>query len=117
LKYCLEITGHHDHRAVPQGRHHTFNYFSLRSSVDVRGFMQNNVQQCGMDFDMAVVIDQPQFSELVHKKFTRERVVPIISASVSWLTFGMIVSGRPSLPKFAGNRRARANRFSLELNS
>src|ERR1700720_446734 len=35
------------------------------------------------------------------KKLTRDRVVPIISASVSWLTFAMIGSGRPSLPKFA----------------
>lgn len=45
LKYCLGVTGHHGHRAVLQGGHHTFNYFSLRSSVDVRGFMQNDVQQ------------------------------------------------------------------------
>ena len=51
------------------------------------------------------------------KKLTRDRVVPIISASVSWLTFAMIGSGLPSLPKFASRRRARASRFSLELNS
>jgi hypothetical protein len=51
------------------------------------------------------------------KKLTRDRVVPIISASVSWLTFAMIGSGLPSLPKFASRRRARARRFSLELNS
>jgi hypothetical protein len=31
------------------------------------------------------------------KKLTRDRVVPIISASVSWLIFAMIGSGRPSL--------------------
>jgi hypothetical protein len=53
---------------------------------------------------------------LFMKKLTRERVVPIISASVSWLTFAMIGSGRPSLPKFASSRRVRARRFSLELN-
>jgi hypothetical protein len=51
------------------------------------------------------------------KKLTRDRVVPIISASVSWLIFAMIGSGRPSLPKFARSRRIRASRFSLELNS
>jgi hypothetical protein len=44
-------------------------------------------------------------------------VVPIISASVSWLIFAMIGSGRPSLPKFARSRRVRASRFSLELNN
>ena len=48
---------------------------------------------------------------------TRERVAPIISASVSWLTLAMIGSGLPSLPKLANKRRARARRFSLELNS
>src|SRR3954454_2123529 len=51
---------------------------------------------------------KPNFRNLFIKKLTRERVVPIISASVSWLTFGMIASGRPSLPKFASKRRALA---------
>jgi hypothetical protein len=54
---------------------------------------------------------------LFMKWLTRDRVVPIISASVSWLTFAMIGSGLPSLPKLANKRRARAKRFSLELNS
>jgi hypothetical protein len=34
------------------------------------------------------------------KKLTRERVVPIISASISWLILGTTGSGLPSLPKF-----------------
>ena len=51
------------------------------------------------------------------KKLTRDRVVPIISASVSWLILAIIGSGLPSLPKLASKRRARARRFSLELNS
>ncbi len=38
------------------------------------------------------------------KKLTRDRVVPIISASVSWLIFVMIGSGLSSLPKFASSR-------------
>jgi hypothetical protein len=42
------------------------------------------------------------------KKLTRDRVVPIISASVSWLKFPTIGSGLPSLPKFASRRRSRA---------
>src|SRR5712672_123098 len=39
------------------------------------------------------------------KKLTRARVVPIISASVSWLIVAKIGSGRPSLPKFAPQQR------------
>ena len=59
----------------------------------------------------------PNFRNLFMKKLTRERVVPIISARVSWLTFAMTGSGRPSLPKFASKRRVLARRFSLELNN
>jgi hypothetical protein len=33
------------------------------------------------------------------KKLTRERVVPIISANVSWLILGTTVSGALALPK------------------
>jgi hypothetical protein len=47
----------------------------------------------------------------------REYIVPIMSASVSWLTLAITGSCFPSLPKFANNRRACASRFSLELNS
>ena len=49
------------------------------------------------------------------KKLTRDRVVPIISASVSWLIFAMIGSGLPSLPKFARRRRSRARRFLARI--
>jgi hypothetical protein len=48
---------------------------------------------------------------------TRARVVLTISASVSWLIFGMTGSGFPSLPKLAINRSTLAKRFSLELKS
>jgi hypothetical protein len=51
------------------------------------------------------------------KKLTRERVVPIMSASVSWLILGMTASGLPSFPKWAINSSIRASRFSLELKS
>jgi hypothetical protein len=70
-----------------------------------------------MDFDAVVVVNKTQFSNFVHEKLTRDRVVPIISASGSWLTFAMIGSGRLSLLKFASSGRVRARRFSLELNS
>jgi hypothetical protein len=51
------------------------------------------------------------------KKLTRARVVPIIAASVSWLSFGMAASVLPSFSKWTINSSRRANRFSLELKS
>ena len=60
---------------------------------------------------------KPSFLNLFKKWLTRYRVVPTISASVSWPILVGIGSGRPSLPKFASNRRSRARRFSLELNN
>ena len=60
---------------------------------------------------------KPSFLNLFMKKLTRDRVVPIISASVSWLIFAITGSGVPSVPKFANSRSMRARRFSLELNS
>src|SRR4029078_6704060 len=41
----------------------------------------------------------PAFRNLFMKWLTRERVVPIISASVSWLVFPISGSGRLSFPK------------------
>ena len=49
------------------------------------------------------------------KKLTRDRVVPIISASVSWLTFAMIGSGRPSLPKFASKQKRPRQAFLARI--
>src|SRR5580700_8897678 len=45
------------------------------------------------------------------KKLTRDRVVPTISAKVSWLSLGTDISETPSVPNCAINRRTRANRF------
>jgi hypothetical protein len=50
-------------------------------------------------------------------KLTRERVVPIISASASCVISGINSSGSPGLPNSANNKRILANRFSLELKS
>src|ERR1700719_3985502 len=49
------------------------------------------------------------------KVLTRERVVPTISASVSWLILAITGSGFPSLPKLAISKSTLARRFSLEL--
>ena len=40
----------------------------------------------------------PSFLNLFRKKFTRERVVPIISASVSWDMFGTTRAGLSCFP-------------------
>jgi hypothetical protein len=39
------------------------------------------------------------------KELTRERVVPTISASISWLILGTTVSGTPCLPKRASKSK------------
>ena len=59
----------------------------------------------------------PSFLNRFMKKFTRDRVVPTISASVSWEIFGMTRCGVCSSPKRASSSRVRASRFSAELNS
>ena len=81
----------------------------------MRLVMQNDIQQRAVDFQVTVVINQAQLSKFVHEEATRPRVVPIISASVSWLIFAAMGSGRPSLPKNY-SKRSRAKR-SVELNS
>ena len=60
---------------------------------------------------------KPSFRNLFMKKLTRDRVVPIISASVSWLIFAMRGFGQPSLPKLANSGNSRASLFSVELKS
>jgi len=48
-----------------------------------------------MDFQVTVVIDEAQLPELVHKLTDARPVVPIISASVSWLNMlaGLVLAG------------------------
>ena len=50
------------------------------------------------------------------KKLTRDRVEPIISASVSWDNRGSTPAGESSRPYRASSSKVRASRFSLELN-
>ena len=58
----------------------------------------------------------PSLRNLFMKKFTRERVVPTISASVSCESFGS-TRGVSSLPYRARSSNVRASRFSLDLKS
>lgn len=60
---------------------------------------------------------KPSFRNLFIKKLMRDRVVPTISAKVSWLMLAITGSGLLSFPKWASKRSTRANRFSLELNN
>src|SRR4029453_19221537 len=60
---------------------------------------------------------KPSFWNLSRKKFTRARVVPIISASVSCESFGTARAGLSCIPYRASSNSVRANRFSLELKS
>lgn len=91
-------------------------YLQSRLALGLRFFVQNRGQQRAVDLDLSVVADEAEFAELVMKKLTRDRVVPIISANVSWLILALIGWGLPSLPKLASSR-SRAKRFSLELKS
>ena len=59
----------------------------------------------------------PSLRNLFMKKFTRERVVPTISASVSCESFGSSRGVVSSVPYRARSSKVRARRFSLELKS
>jgi hypothetical protein len=59
----------------------------------------------------------PSRRNLFMKKFTRERVVPIISARVSCESRGTVLTVVSSLPYRASSSNVRASRFSLELKS
>ena len=48
---------------------------------------------------------KPNFRNLFMKKLTRDRVVPIISASVSWLTFAITGSGLTFLAKIRQQKK------------
>src|SRR5450631_1007311 len=85
--------------------------------LEFRLVMQDSVQQRTVDLDMSVIVIRPSLRNLFMKKLTRDLVVPIISASVSWLIFGVISCGVPSLPKCESSRSIRASRRSLELKS
>jgi hypothetical protein len=53
-----------------------------------------------MDFNVAVVI-RPSSRNLFMKALTRDRVVPIISASVSWLIFASALNVENRIRKVA----------------
>jgi hypothetical protein len=76
---------------------------------------QHHAEQRAVDFKIAVIVIKPSLRNLFIKWLTRERVVPIISASVYWLTFAISGSDRTSFPKLAMSSRSLASLFSVEL--
>jgi hypothetical protein len=54
-----------------------------------------------VDFKVTVVVYEAQTPKFVHEKTYAGPVVPMISASVSWLILVVIGSGAPSFPKLA----------------
>jgi hypothetical protein len=60
--------------------------------------VQNDHEEAAVDLDHAVVVDEPELFEFVQKKFTRDRVVPTISASVSCEILGSVRMGWLSRP-------------------
>jgi hypothetical protein len=76
--------------------------------------MQDRTQQRIVNLDVPVLVDETQLAELVHERLTRDRVVPIISASVSWLMFGLIGCGLPAFPNFASSSSMRSPLARIE---
>jgi hypothetical protein len=65
---------------------------------DPASIVKDDIQKRAVNLQPAVVVDVAEFAEPVHEKVTRERVVPMISASFSWLSFAITGSGLPALP-------------------
>lgn len=70
---------------------------------------------CGLD--TAVISDEPVLRKRFMKKLTRDRVVPIMSAKVSWVIFAINVSDSSGLLKTAMSGKILAKPRSLELNN
>jgi hypothetical protein len=65
----------------------------------IKGLLvQHHAQKRSVDLQTAVVFDEAQFSKFVHEKIDSERVVPIISASVSCDILGRTPWGWSCLP-------------------
>ena len=58
--------------------------------------MQNHVEQRFMHPNAAPVFDEAELAEAVHEKVTGDRVVPIISARLSWVILGIGFRIRPA---------------------
>jgi hypothetical protein len=62
--------------------------------------VQDNTQQGSVDMQPAIILNEAQFPEFIifMNKLTRERVAPIISASISCVILESIFCGWASWP-------------------
>jgi hypothetical protein len=60
--------------------------------------VQHDAQERSIDLNSPLYLMKPNFLNLFMKQLTRERVVPIISASISCDTLGITPWGLSSLP-------------------
>jgi hypothetical protein len=60
--------------------------------------VQYHIEQRLVNLDSGVVFNKAELTKAVHEKLTRDRVVPIISARVSYVIDGISVFGSPGLP-------------------
>jgi hypothetical protein len=52
--------------------------------------VQDNTQQRIIDVQLGIVLNEAQFSEFIHEKIDSGARVPIISASIPYVTLGSI---------------------------
>ena len=55
--------------------------------------MQDNTQEGSVDMQPAIVLNEAQFLEFIHEEINPDRVVPIISASISCVILGSSFCG------------------------
>jgi hypothetical protein len=66
-----------------------------------RRVVPDDVEEGTVHVQLAVVVNEARFAELIHEETDASGVVSIMSASVSWLIFGMIISGFPFFTRWA----------------
>jgi hypothetical protein len=64
-----------------------------------------------------VVFNKVELAKAIHEEADAGPGRGDLSARVSWVIFGINVSGSPGLPNSVINKRILAKRFSLELNN
>ena len=82
-----------------------------------RSVVKDDAQKRIVYVQPAIVFDEPEFAELVHKETDSTSCSANHFAKVACETFATIFCGFPLFPYLAINSNARARHFSLELKS